>query len=132
MPHLALVLWFLTTPMAPEISFQVRPDAVTEEIRADPCAVAEQIVAQRPCVRPEDCGAFQDWKRLFGVPRTELLNPEFAGGGVFRASAQFGPGLRVREVPMSYLCLAAANSEGVRFNKSLKPARSARGLAPIH
>lgn len=65
--------------------------------RLDPCAEAERIAAQRPCLRAEDCGALREWKRLFGAPRVEQLEPQFAVRRVSRA-----------EIPTSYLCLARA------------------------
>jgi len=131
MPHLAVVFWFLFAPVANEISFGVLPDAVAAAMRVDPCAVAEQMAAQRPCLRPEDCGAFEDWTRLFGVPRNELLNPELAKGEVSRVFWRGGPDLQLREIPTSYLCLATVSSEGMPFEPTLKPARSALGPPPV-
>jgi hypothetical protein len=42
---------------------------------ADPCAVAEEIAMQRPCLRAEDCAAYQDWQRLFGPAGPRRLDP---------------------------------------------------------
>ena len=116
MSHLALTFWLLAVPAVAERPFQVSPGAAMQVVRTDPCAVAKQIAAQRPCLRPEDCGAFQDWKRLFGAPRTEPLNPEFVGGGVARASRQLEANPKMQQVPMSFLCLAAESSDGVVSN----------------
>ena len=126
MCHLALSLWLLALPAEVE-----NPVKNSYEAVQDPCAVARQIASQRPCLRPEDCAAFQDWKHLFGVPRTEPLTPLFVAGGVTRASGQLRTGSEVWQVPMPLNCLVGASSEAVASNTSLKPMRSARGLALI-
>ena len=41
----------------------------------DLCATAEEIAMQRPCLRAEDCGAYQDWQRLFGPAGPRQLQP---------------------------------------------------------
>ncbi len=118
MSHLALTLWLLSVPVVPERPFQIPPEAVTQVMRTDPCAAAKQIAARRPCLRPEECGAVQDWKQLFGTPRTEPLTPILAVGGIARTSGQLKSVPKVQQVPTSYLCLAAASSNGVASNQS--------------
>jgi hypothetical protein len=52
------------------------PVIVPEDVAATaPCAVAEEIAMQRPCLRAEDCGAYQDWQRLFGPAGPRQLQP---------------------------------------------------------
>jgi hypothetical protein len=56
----------------------------------DLCAAAEEIAMQRPCLRAEDCGAYQDWQRLFGPAGPRQLVPALPAarraGGVERRS----------------------------------------------
>ena len=59
MPGLALLLLTLT-PITVAVPAEPGFEA--------PCAVAEEIAMQRPCLKPEDCGAFQEWRRMFGPP----------------------------------------------------------------
>lgn len=96
MTQLGLLLFLLTGPVLHEAR-SAQPGAYPLPQVRDPCTAAKRIVAQRPCLRPEDCGAFRSWQRLFGAPRIEPLDPQFA---VLAAS-------RV-DVPTSYLCLAAS------------------------
>ena len=42
---------------------------------ADPCAVAREIVRQRPCLADGECDALELWRRSFGSPRFEPLGP---------------------------------------------------------
>lgn len=127
MLYLALAFWLLASPAEAERPLTVPPEAARQVFRADLCAVAEQIAAQRPCLRPEDCGAFQDWKRLFGVPRIEPLTAEFVLRRVARTAGPFRQGPRVQDVPASFFCLAAVTSEGAAFNKSLERTRPRLG-----
>lgn len=46
---------------------------------ADACEIAERIARQKPCVDPEECGAYRSWQRLFGMPKLEMLEPEYSG-----------------------------------------------------
>ncbi len=93
MPQLGLLLWLLAAP-TPDV------EQMAGRVTA-PCEAARQLAAQGPCLRPEDCGAYHDWKRLFGSPRTEPLDPQLA----LRSARQ-------RNDPQpSYLCHAANRSE---------------------
>jgi hypothetical protein len=102
MAHLALVTFLLMLPVlvqapAPEAPFW--PD--------DPCLTAREIAARGPCLRPEDCGAFQQWSELFGAPRTTPLDPSLAAGGGARLAAPPGAPWPPAGVPRTYNCLAA-------------------------
>jgi len=92
MLQLGLLLWLLAAPTA-------EVEQITDRMTA-PCEAARQLAARGPCLRPEDCGAYRDWKRLFGSPRTAPLDPQLA----VRSA-------RPREdSQLSYLCLAAKRS----------------------
>lgn len=93
MPQLGLLLWLLIVPGL-EITPPEQLQLAEVSVPAGPCVEARRLAAQGPCLRPEDCGALQDWKRLFGAPRTEHLDPQLADR------------MRVRAVGTSYLCLA--------------------------
>ena len=41
----------------------------------DPCAAAREIARQRPCLATGDCQALRLWRRSFGSPRVEPLDP---------------------------------------------------------
>ncbi len=96
MPQLGLFLLLLPLTVLDSV-----PPA-TQTV-AEACAEARRIAAQGPCLRPEDCGAYRSWERLFGMPRTEPLNPELA---VRHASG--------RAVTRSFLCPAVDDSRSPR------------------
>ena len=62
--------------LAPLVDVQVEVIHRADLPDFDPCESARQIAEQGPCLRPEDCGAFESWMRLFGEPRTEWLEPQ--------------------------------------------------------
>ena len=57
-------------------------------MQREACAEAEAITRRAPCLRPEDCGALQEWRQLMGTPGLELLEPELAEAWAFRPGAQ--------------------------------------------
>ena len=61
------------------VSLTPAPQVEAVETAAAPavslCAAAEEIAMQRPCLRAEDCGAYQDWQRLFGPAGPRRLDP---------------------------------------------------------
>ncbi len=65
-----LGLLLLMVSLAPKVE-AVEPVAPPVPL----CAVAEEIAMQRPCLRAEDCGAYQDWQRLFGPAGPRQLDP---------------------------------------------------------
>ena len=49
-----------------------------EKAVSDPCAAAREIVRQPPCLASSDCEALQLWRKSFGAPRIEPLDPDHA------------------------------------------------------
>ena len=82
-----ILLGFLMM-LAPLSEGQVRVIPLAALPDPDPCVVARQIAEQGACLRPEDCGAFEGWMRLFGTPRNEMLQPDL----VERADDRFSRG----------------------------------------
>ncbi len=72
---LVLVLWL--SPATVEVR-SPPPERVALEPVPDPCAVGRAIAGRGACLRPEDCGAYEGWMRLFGGPRVEPLDPALA------------------------------------------------------
>jgi len=105
MPHLALMLWLATAPLALVLPSQT-PTGTAAQLGADPCAVSRQIAAQPPCLRPEECGAFEDWKNAFGAPGTEPLAPTLAQQGVTLVVRPQVPQPRLQQRLRSLHCLA--------------------------
>jgi len=72
------------------VSLTPQLEVVERGAPADPCYVAEEIAMQRPCLRAEDCAAYQDWQRLFGPAGPRQLVPALPAarraGGVERRS----------------------------------------------
>lgn len=66
---LLLLMVSLTPARAPHV------EAIEAVAAVDLCAAAEEIAMQRPCLRAEDCGAYQDWQRLFGPAGPRRLDP---------------------------------------------------------
>ncbi len=66
---LGLLLLMVSLTPAPQV------EAVEPGAAVDLCAAAEEIAMQRPCLRAEDCGAYQDWQRLFGPAGPRQLDP---------------------------------------------------------
>ncbi|HEX5757805.1 MAG TPA: hypothetical protein VF121_01290 [Thermoanaerobaculia bacterium] len=64
MTGLAILLLAFTPVFVPV------PDDVAA---AAPCAAAREIALQRPCLRAEECGAVEEWRRLFGEPGVRPL-----------------------------------------------------------
>ena len=77
MPQLALIFLLLAAPVQVDKPFQIPPDARVQAVQIDPCAMAREIASQGPCLKPEDCAAFQAWKMVFGRPGAVPLDPEF-------------------------------------------------------
>lgn len=92
MLQLFLLLLFALTPLEAEVR-ALPAEEVDALARVDPCAAARVIAEQGACTRPEDCGAFDGWMRLFGEPRAEPLDPRLG---------------RRPTHPRTYLCPAAS------------------------
>jgi hypothetical protein len=45
---------------------------------ADLCPTARRIAEQPPCLRAEECGAFEQWRQTFGEPGMQPLEPRSA------------------------------------------------------
>ena len=43
---------------------------------SDPCRIAREIARQPACLATGDCEALRVWRRAFGPPRLELLDPD--------------------------------------------------------
>jgi hypothetical protein len=102
MAHLALVTFLLMLPVlvqAPAPDERFWPE--------DPCLTAREIASRGPCLRPEDCGAFEQWTELYGAPRTAPLDPSLATGGGTVAALPPGSAPLPAGVPRTYNCLAA-------------------------
>lgn len=118
MPQLTLIFLLLAAPAQGDKPFQIPPDARAQAVQVDPCAMAREIASQGPCLKPEDCAAYQAWKTVFGLPEAMPLDPEFvAQKGVSRASPS-GARSRVRSGSPYFNCPAAA-ANGVASNNSL-------------
>ena len=86
MTHLALGLVLLLTQA---MSSVLATAPTLAAMATDPCAVARQIATQRPCLRAEDCGAYQLWTQTFGPPHAVPLEPWPAQGGATPAPAPY-------------------------------------------
>ena len=95
MLEIGLLLWLAVGPDA---------SSVQPVERVDACELAREIAARGPCLRAEDCGAYRDWKRLFGAPRTEPLDPQVA------ATATRSP----RQLTAAFVCPATELSAARR------------------
>jgi len=67
MHQMALYFLLLFTPLS--------VDAPAVDLH---CPEARQIAEMRPCLRPEDCGAYQQWQQTFGPPGAVPLEPRSA------------------------------------------------------
>lgn len=99
MLHLAVVLSLMVAALTAATPAQ------------DPCAVALRIVDQRPCVRAEDCAAFQDWTRTFGAPGTEPLTPRMAGADVALTARRPAATAQWRKNPPVFNCPARTGAD---------------------
>ena len=107
MPHLAFAVLFLAAALGPQAVVVEAPQELAQLLREDPCAVARRIAERAPCIDAEDCGAFQEWKRIFGAPRAEPLTPELAAGSAVRGPNR-DQGLRsVQGTPPVFPCPAS-------------------------
>ena len=77
----------------------------------DPCVAAREIISRPPCLAAGDCEALQLWRRSFGSPRVEPLEPSRA----FHRSRHRNrppppslPGRRQRLAP-GFVCPAGAD-----------------------
>lgn len=93
MHELFLLLLFALTPLEAEARTLPAEEIAAAGARIDPCAAARVITEQGACTRPEDCGAFDGWMRLFGEPRPEPLDPRLGRRSIH---------------PRTYLCPATS------------------------
>ncbi len=82
MPNLTLTFLFVaaTAALVMPAGLEVETVGDVTIVRGDLCAEARRIAESGPCLRPEDCGAFQEWRRIFGEPGITPLDPAEALG----------------------------------------------------
>ena len=107
MVHLTFSVLLLAAVLEPG-PYPDRPSEFSRWVSAEPCEVARRIAEHAPCLRPEDCGALQEWKRIFGPPGVEPLTPEVARGKATRSLLSPSPGGVTRR-PVVFPCPATTD-----------------------